>query len=351
MDISFSCNKCGQSLTIDEAGAGQLVDCPKCGVPLEVPYKSEAVTPLPPAPVSPPPVDDTKTCPHCAEIIKRAARVCRFCGYDFATGQRNAAVVEQVVQQPVESVRARSGVWDGVKIGCGIFIVLPLLIILGLLGGCGILLKGCSEALKSTATSETTYHRPESPTPSFGSSRHEQTNATSAADTTEQTGNTKTVEGESSRITEAFGVALGTKVNLSAYTKDGIDRYQFAPNNPLAGMTNCYFKASPRTRLIYRVGAEGSCASNEVCTEKLNVLLSVLTKKYGAEEPQGFFDQMSDKHVIRSGQRSVTVKCTGLADITLELYYNDDALEKQANEEDMQIYTERVQAEKEAERR
>jgi hypothetical protein len=43
MDISFSCGKCGQQLVTDEGAAGQLIDCPKCGLPLEVPYKS---TPL-----------------------------------------------------------------------------------------------------------------------------------------------------------------------------------------------------------------------------------------------------------------------------------------------------------------
>ncbi len=47
MDITFNCDKCGQSLTIDEAGAGQLVDCPKCGIPLEVPYKNKAIPPVP----------------------------------------------------------------------------------------------------------------------------------------------------------------------------------------------------------------------------------------------------------------------------------------------------------------
>jgi len=43
MDISFNCDKCGQRLAIDEAGAGQIVDCPKCKTPLEVPYKSQSV--------------------------------------------------------------------------------------------------------------------------------------------------------------------------------------------------------------------------------------------------------------------------------------------------------------------
>lgn len=49
MDITFNCGKCGQSITIDEAGAGQLVDCPKCGKPMEVPYKSAAAVPQAPS--------------------------------------------------------------------------------------------------------------------------------------------------------------------------------------------------------------------------------------------------------------------------------------------------------------
>ena len=46
--------------------------------------KSELSKPL----VSVPPVDTTKRCPLCAETIKADAKICRFCGFDFAAGTR-----------------------------------------------------------------------------------------------------------------------------------------------------------------------------------------------------------------------------------------------------------------------
>jgi hypothetical protein len=49
MDISFYCYKCGQSIVIDEAGAGLTVSCPKCGQSLSVP-QAQPPPPKPPTP-------------------------------------------------------------------------------------------------------------------------------------------------------------------------------------------------------------------------------------------------------------------------------------------------------------
>jgi len=42
MDITFNCTKCGQHITIDEAGSGMGVQCPKCQAPLKVPAPKAA---------------------------------------------------------------------------------------------------------------------------------------------------------------------------------------------------------------------------------------------------------------------------------------------------------------------
>jgi len=134
MDITFNCGSCGQHIVVDEAGAGMAVQCPKCGQTLSVPM---AVT-VPAGPATaqsretqPPPILSTKQCPFCAETIKREARVCRFCGCNLETGQHQQASHPKSVLQP--TVNAESSVKSGVKIGVGMFIILPLMIIAALI--------------------------------------------------------------------------------------------------------------------------------------------------------------------------------------------------------------------------
>ena len=93
MDITFNCEKCGQPLTIDESGAGQLIDCPKCGIPVEVPQKPKPLVPAnTPLPHPLPSRATDKKCPVCAETSKADAKVCRFCDYNFVTRQRGASL-------------------------------------------------------------------------------------------------------------------------------------------------------------------------------------------------------------------------------------------------------------------
>ena len=83
MDITFACESCGQRIVIDEAAAGQLVDCPKCGKPLEVPYKSKPLVEVATSSPASAPSSETEQCPFCAKPIKRGAYVCRHCGRDL----------------------------------------------------------------------------------------------------------------------------------------------------------------------------------------------------------------------------------------------------------------------------
>lgn len=72
------------------------------------------------------------TCPDCGKEVSTSAQACPGCGRPMSA-----------VSVTAKEVKARSGIMDGVNIGCGIFIVLPIIIIILLiaLGSIGSAIK------------------------------------------------------------------------------------------------------------------------------------------------------------------------------------------------------------------
>ena len=62
-------------------------------------------------------------CPECHREISDKAESCPHCGFPLVVELTQAVESGQQLQ-----VKAKSGIADGVKIGAGMFIVLPLLI-------------------------------------------------------------------------------------------------------------------------------------------------------------------------------------------------------------------------------
>lgn len=139
MTIEFSCPECGKPLSTTDDKAGRSAKCPGCGERLTVPGRSPPATEsdlentLPSAGGSAgsfseeQPQSDSvrKPCPVCGELILAQARVCRFCGEQFAG----------VAKEDPEGLRADLGViweqaWEVYKNNLGLSVGLYVLTIL-----------------------------------------------------------------------------------------------------------------------------------------------------------------------------------------------------------------------------
>jgi phage FluMu protein Com len=125
MDIHFDCPRCGQSLSVEERGAGMRVNCPKCNEQIEIP-RGGASSPRPPLNSA----SNALICPNCKLVNPPEAMLCD-CGYDFTAGRM------PVVAKPARSTAATAvskteplAIWSLVLsivslFSCGLILGLP----------------------------------------------------------------------------------------------------------------------------------------------------------------------------------------------------------------------------------
>ena len=133
MDITFNCDQCGQSIVIDEAGAGTVVDCPKCSESVLVPgiMVPEAEQPTPSAP------QNLRSCPDCGREVSKRAAACPHCGAPLSTPKPFKRFYQATpTKTDTVSDEAPISVKGVVRIIGGLVLGYAILNLLAALGGC-----------------------------------------------------------------------------------------------------------------------------------------------------------------------------------------------------------------------
>jgi DNA-directed RNA polymerase subunit M/transcription elongation factor TFIIS len=98
MDITVTCDSCGQKVTIGRTGNAAVVTCPKCGKALTVPplliqtktMQAATANSAKPvlrvaAPAAIPRPSETKHCPFCGKPMSQETELCGSCGFTPAS--------------------------------------------------------------------------------------------------------------------------------------------------------------------------------------------------------------------------------------------------------------------------
>lgn len=155
--------------------------------------------------------------------------------------------------------------------------------------------------------------------------------------------------GQVDGINEAFGKKLGSVFNPASAIGEGAltngtRMYQFTPTKSFRSFTKYYVLITPKTHQIYSIWAIGEVTNTETGKKEQDLIMELLTKKYGASEKQGIFDTMRDSKIITHGTRSVSTKISGIIDATLDIRYTDHDLDKIAEKERLSIEGNKVDA-------
>ena len=150
-------------------------------------------------------------------------------------------------------------------------------------------------------------------------------------------------------IDSAFGISLGgifdtvKAVGKSSLT-DGTPMYMFQPTKPFRSFSKYYVLITPKTNKVYGIWAIGDVESDPMCKKEQDLLMAILTKKYGQSGNKDLMSNFMDVETIQSDNRKIITKCSGYSDVTIDIRYYDNDLKSIAEKERIELESEKLDA-------
>src|SRR5690606_4685145 len=110
------------------------------------------------------------------------------------------------------------------------------------------------------------------------------------------------------KIVGGFGVGFGDvfmpeKAIGKAELTDGTPMHQFSPQTKFRSFSKYYVLTTPKTNKVYAIWGIGDIENTATCKKEQQLIMSLLTEKYGKEEKPGFMASMYDAEIISQGDR------------------------------------------------
>jgi hypothetical protein len=150
-------------------------------------------------------------------------------------------------------------------------------------------------------------------------------------------------------IEGAFGINLGeefdtTKAIGKGSLTDGTIMYMFNSSKPFRSFSKYYVLITPKTNKVYGIWAIGDIESDPMCEKEQDLLMSILTKKYGKPENTNSMFSFMDTETIQNGNRTIITKCSGYSDVSIDIRYYDNNLKSIAEKERIELESEKLDA-------
>ena len=145
----------------------------------------------------------------------------------------------------------------------------------------------------------------------------------------------------------AFGIRLGSNFDVTSsigsnLLTDGTPMYKFKPENSFRSFSRYYVLITPKTKKVYSIWGIGDIDSDAKCKKEQDLVMAILVKKYGEMDDQGLMSSLYDSKTISQGDKSVSTKCSGFSDVTIDIRYYDHELKTLAEKERIELESEKL---------